>query len=75
MVAMARKLGHTQSLAPPAEGDVHCCWDCARLAVYTGNGFDLRKPTPAELIEFMMDPVIVKGMAEVRAEKGRSGRS
>ena len=55
---------------PPAEGDVSICWGCAKLAVFTGDGLNVRACTEAERAEFLADPACVEAIGAVLAHHG-----
>lgn len=55
---------------PPAEGDVSICWGCAKLAVFTGEGVNVRACTEEERAEFLADPGVMAAIGAVLAEHG-----
>jgi hypothetical protein len=60
----------SDGIEPPAEGDVSICWGCAKLAVFTGDGLNVRACTEEERAEFLADPACVEAIGAVLAEHG-----
>ena len=60
--------------AAPAAGDASVCLYCGNLAVFTGNGLELRRPTEAERAGLYLDPAVAKiyrGLLAVSDDAGR----
>lgn len=49
----------------PGKGDVSICLYCANIAVFTGDGFAVRRPTEAEHNFLMADEQIARAVALV----------
>lgn len=58
----------------PSEGDFGICISCAGVNIYTAT-LAQRKPTRAELEQFMSNPECVRALAVVRVLQGERNES
>lgn len=52
--------------AQPSQGDCSICFGCAAVAVFTGDGANVRKPTVEEMGEFTSNPEVALVQSKVR---------
>ncbi|HEY2088550.1 MAG TPA: hypothetical protein VGH54_21345 [Mycobacterium sp.] len=83
MTAACWKCGHVHEEAvgegaepianyAPRPGEPAVCLSCCALTVFTGEGIETRKPTPAELEQLKQIPAVVNTVALVyRARAAR----
>lgn len=50
--------GVTTTSHTPKDGDASVCFHCAVIGVFTGNGYEQRQPTEAELAEISESPQV-----------------
>lgn len=62
----ARQVGGEES---PDAGDISVCFSCAGVNIFTGDGINVRPPTPEEWQELMYDELIMKTQERILALK------
>ena len=50
----------------PTEGAAAVCLYCSDIALYTGNGLELRRPTPEELKQLKASPKVALALTITR---------
>lgn len=50
-------------------GDVSICLYCGAVALFTGNGIELRHPTDVELIEILNDPLVARARRTIQSSR------
>lgn len=40
----------------PDEGSISVCFECSHVAIFTGQGLEVREPTDEELVTVLADP-------------------
>lgn len=56
---------------PPQAGDWSLCWGCGAVAVFTGEGVNVRPCTDEELVESTKDKELARLRREMRAFQAR----
>lgn len=56
--------------AVPEAGNVSVCLYCGTLSIYTGEGLNLRMPTPEEMAEMAEDEDLQRTVKQVMAASG-----
>lgn len=49
----------------PLEGDLALCPSCGAVAIFTGEGYLARRPTPAEVKEILADPDVIYRVGQI----------
>lgn len=56
----------------PPEGDLVICAACGLCGIFTGEGWDARRPTPAEMAEIADNPEVVQIVMQIVEGRARA---
>lgn len=52
----------------PQKDDVSICWSCGSVNIYTGEGVEVRCPTPEEIEDLLHNPTVMGVRGSILSE-------